>query len=59
MRQPHVAPVGLIFGFGDADTEIPQIEEKFAELTARDDIAIIIINQWVITRPIHTPSKIV
>ena len=59
MRQPHVALFGLIFGFGNADTEIPQIEEKFAELTARDDIAIIVINQWVITRPIPTPSKII
>merc|ERR1711990_1395470 len=31
----------------DGNTEIPQIEEKFHELTHRDDIAIVVLNQWI------------
>ena len=30
-----------------ADTPIPQIEDKFEKLTKREDIAMVMINQWV------------
>merc|ERR1711865_1199785 len=31
----------------DSNTEVPSIEAKFAELTQRDDVAIVVINQWI------------
>merc|ERR1712224_858674 len=53
----------LLSGIGDLDrgkgsnymkvegtTETPQIEAKFDELTGRDDVAIIVINQWIADR---------
>merc|ERR1711998_746883 len=34
----------------EGTTETPQIEAKFEELSSRDDVAIIVINQWIADR---------
>merc|ERR1711959_358863 len=38
----------------DGNTPIPQIEDKFGKLTKREDIAMVMINQWIAEKIDHT-----
>lgn len=45
-------------GMHHAETTTKAIEDAFKDLTTRDDIAVVMINQYVRTRPLSTLSNV-